>query len=695
MAEAQWTDEPLGSTNQDTLDRALYAKRAAERIHVSHSFESSSVFGLSGPWGSGKTSFINMTVEELKQAHPQWVVARFTPWATSDVAGLLGEFYSSLIAALPKKKTRHVKRALAATARVAAPATTAIPYGGGSVSRLLTSISGALTQSPSWEKAFRKAETELKKFQLPILLVVDDIDRLHVDELMVLLRVVRLLGRFDGVQYLLAYDDETLFRNLSTAQAAGENDGSAERFMEKIVQYPLLVPPLLRHQQLTRLNAGLGRVARGDLDEDGRIGALIDSFLSLLQTPRSIDRYIAQLEHHLPLMPPDEIDDVDVILLTLIRMSFPRLFSEIPPNRNELIAGHTGEMDLKSRPFEYVRFDPDPLFGLVPDRHRAHAKKLLVSLFPNLREKGQIGVNGSRTRRGVGTEEYFDRYFAMGIPAHDVSDAEVYAAVDAAAGGDGEGLTALLVSVEDARRLLIVGKAAEPRRQPSTDSGRLKLVEVLTKIVNEMPDEGGTPFGSQDQILSWIGRLLIEVDRNAPPTKILDALADFSSSALRIRAWRRVGYELENRSRETVPGWHEAVNQTLADEAVNGFLHHLELGDEAPDQSSVGYQLHFAMGAGRIDELKREIGTLMDTGRIDRSTLASRLVTARTYTGMKPDWTLSEDFDQETFDRLAPPGHDPWYDEPVVEVDARDLTWTNRRRFVTGRVNAPPVESTS
>lgn len=53
---------------------------------------------------------------------------------------------------------------------------------------------------------------------------------------------------------------------------------------------------------------------------------------------------------------------------------------------------------------------------------------------------------------------------------------------------------------------------------------------------------------------------------------------------------------------------------------------------------------------------------------------------------------LSPDFEQETFNQLAPPDDDPWYDEPSIQdVDVRDLSWPNRRKFAAGRVARPPL----
>lgn len=688
-----WTDEAVQSGKEDTLGRLPYAQRAAELIHTTHSFESSAVFGLSGPWGSGKTSLVNMIVETLQEAHPNWAVARFTPWATSDISGLLGEFYSSLAEVLPKRRGRQVRKALAVTASVAAPAANLIPLAGGAASQGVRMAGEALAKSPSWQAAFNMASSELKELKKPILVVVDDIDRLHVDELMALLKVVRLLGRFDGVQYLLAYDDETLYRSMTASSAVTVHDGSAERFMEKIVQYPLFVPPLLRHQQITRLNTGLAQVMREQVDgggsSDRRLSSLLDCFVDLLTTPRAVDRYIAQLQHHIPLLPPDEVDDEDVALLTLIRVSFPAQFNSLPRYRNELVSGHTGELKRDSRSFEYEQFDIEPLLKVVPVERRDTARELLVALFPKVRAKSQISVNGSQRRQSVQHEEYFDRYFAMGILDHDVSDATVSAAVTAAIAGDADPLKKLLVGTPDEIRGLVLSKCITPSNQPTTDTSRLKLVEVLAEISNELPAEDTGPFSDLDQILGWVGNTLVGLERDTPTEAVRDVLWRFDGPVLRIRAWRRVENNVERAYRSATPTWFDQLTAALVEEASDNFLEHLKQGDDAPEGSGVGYQVHFVL-RHEGDLFREAVRKLIESGAVHVSVLASRLTSTRTSVGITPDWHLSPDFEQETFNQLAPPGDDPWYDEPVQDVDTRDLSWANRRKFAAGRVDQPP-----
>lgn len=691
-ANSAWTDEALQSGKEDTLGRLPYAQRAAELIHTTHSFESSAVFGLSGPWGSGKTSIVNMIVETLQEEHPSWAVARFTPWATSDISGLLAEFYSSLVEALPRRRARQVRKALAVTASVAAPAANLIPLAGVAAAEGVRMAGEALAKTPSWQVSFEKASSELKELAKPILVVVDDIDRLHVDELMALLKVVRLLGRFDGVQYLLAYDDETLYRSMTASSVVTANDGSAERFMEKIVQYPLFVPPLLRHQQISRVNAGLAKVGRDRVDggvASDRLSGLLDCFIDLLTTPRAIDRYIAQLQHHIPLLPSDEVDDEDVQLLTLIRVNFPALFTLLPRYRKELVSGHTGEMLPDSRSFEYEPFDIETLLKVVPVDRKDTARELLVALFPKVRTKRQISVNGSRRRQSVQHEEYFDRYFAMGILDHDVSDATVAAAVTAAIAGKADPLKKLLVGTPDEFRGLVLSKCFTPSNQPTTDIGRLKLVEVLAEISNELPADDSGPFSDLDQVLGWVGDTLAGLHTDTPTETVRHILWRFDGPVLRIRAWRRVENNFERAGRSTTPRWFDELTAALVQDATENFLEHLKQGDDAPEASGVGYQVHFVL-RHEGDLLREAVRNLIESGDVHVSVLASRLTSPRTITGIRPDWHLSPDFDQETFNQLAPPGDDPWYDEPVQDVDPRDLSWANRRKFAAGRVDQPP-----
>src|SRR3954451_9207562 len=69
VAGSEWRDDAISSRREDAFGRTAYADRAAELIARSHTWDSSTVFGLTGSWGSGKTSLVAMIVESLKESH--------------------------------------------------------------------------------------------------------------------------------------------------------------------------------------------------------------------------------------------------------------------------------------------------------------------------------------------------------------------------------------------------------------------------------------------------------------------------------------------------------------------------------------------------------------------------------------------------------------------------------------------------
>ncbi|MBM4570413.1 hypothetical protein GS489_08575, partial [Rhodococcus hoagii] len=109
---------------------------------------------------------------------------------------------------------------------------------------------------------FTKISNAIRKTGKNILVIVDDIDRLHSDELLSVMKAVRLLGRFDGVHYLLSYDEQTLLGVLEQTDLAGNSRPRARDYLEKIVQYPFTLPPLQESHLADELRTHIGQWRR-------------------------------------------------------------------------------------------------------------------------------------------------------------------------------------------------------------------------------------------------------------------------------------------------------------------------------------------------------------------------------------------------------------------------------------------------
>ncbi len=339
-----WRDEPIDAAG-DTLGRREVAKVMTTQVRALHSWDSSVVFGLTGAWGSGKSSMINMVVDELRDDAPDqqpWIISRFTPWAASDAEALIREFYLALTEQLPDKGKARKKMLKLAVA--GSPLLKVIPMAGGAAADFSKDLLTRLMAEKPWQVLFDEASEALRLDGRPLLIVADDVDRLHADELMVLLKVVRLLGRFPGVFYLLAYDEETLLGNLRLAGVGGPDTDRARHFMEKIVQYQLPVPNLTGQQILELLDEELVDAlsnAHREVPQEqyARLGTLSEALESQLTTPRAIGQFVAHVRMQLALLPADEVNDIYLILLTLIRVQFPDLYRVLPSWSRELTGG--------------------------------------------------------------------------------------------------------------------------------------------------------------------------------------------------------------------------------------------------------------------------------------------------------------------------------------------------------------------
>lgn len=683
-----WSDQPITGTEQDCFSRSGYAQRAADLIVNSRSRGASAVFGLTGPWGSGKTSLIEMMLEKLRSDHQDWSVARFTPWSSADVPGLMSEFYASLIEALPPDRRNAVKGSFATLLQIAAPVAKLIPLAGDATSGTMLMASQALAQNDPWVVAFEKTTQKLRDAKISLLVVADDVDRLQADELVALLKVVRLLGRFPGVQYILAYDDHTLTQTLSTAWGVEDGGVTARSFMEKIVQYPLVVPPLLDHQLLERFDSGVDRA----LEEAGRpamqsrrLGKIVDILPALLPTPRAIDRLLAQLRYYLVLLDPEDINDEDVILLTLVRTAFPRLYGALPRWKTRLILGQS---DRGAQSASSIQPEPpwwEQLFEAetVPPAAQDDAKRLLTELFPKAFPPSNSLMSGGKRR--ICEDNYFDRYFAMSILPGDVSDVQVLHILSEAKEARGEELTALLTGGPGSKVTLAINKAAE-LVVFRTSAERFAILSVLSGLLDRLDDTSHLFESNQNRVILWMAKIITPLDQDTSAKDLSRALSDAPFMA-QFQVWDWVTDSVkEDKAR---PSWVADTSRIMGDAAIDRFVEHLREGDNASTDEYPAYYAQFARRCGRGKRLREEVAATMTSSGVTLEALAARMVPTRVLIGIDAPSKLGN-VDQNSWAAVAPDADDPWYQNPPDEsVDLKDLSWANRRRLSRGQFKRP------
>ena len=159
-------DNPIGNHGDDVLERGTVADAFARHVldlDASHGI----TVGVFGPWGSGKTSFVNLARRTFEcKGTP---VLDFNPWIFSGAEQLVERFFAELSASMGMKdELKEIGKALgkygAALNAVAgvASALLAVPQIA-EIVKAIPSIAGATSQPESVEDLRKRMEGALRK----------------------------------------------------------------------------------------------------------------------------------------------------------------------------------------------------------------------------------------------------------------------------------------------------------------------------------------------------------------------------------------------------------------------------------------------------------------------------------------------------------------------------------------------------
>ncbi|MET8331979.1 P-loop NTPase fold protein [Streptomyces sp. NPDC005181] len=151
--------------------------------------------------------------------------------------------FSEIRAALPKEEQwSEARQKIGGFGQAISPLGKLTALAGLDSESLIKAISDRVSGDTSVSAAKRKAEDALRKAGSPVLVVMDDLDRLTPDELLLVFKLVRLVGHLPNVYYLISFDEQTLLDVLRRSELVGDSEPRAREFLEMIVQVRLDLP---------------------------------------------------------------------------------------------------------------------------------------------------------------------------------------------------------------------------------------------------------------------------------------------------------------------------------------------------------------------------------------------------------------------------------------------------------------------
>src|SRR5258708_502117 len=232
------TDSPIQKRGkEDVLKRAPLAKKVAQLVK-GYKGKGSYVIGVEGIWGAGKTSFINLVLENFNSKDV--VVVKFNPWNFANQNELIVDFFDSFLAGIDSSESEaEIKQTLSAYSKKLLRQT---EFEFSPTFSLFGTIKFSLGkakkigETPTLGGMRKTIDSLLQKRSKKILVVIDDIDRLDKQETLLILKMVKMTASFPNTVFLLAYDREKVAERITEPGIGGED------YLKKIVQVSFQIP---------------------------------------------------------------------------------------------------------------------------------------------------------------------------------------------------------------------------------------------------------------------------------------------------------------------------------------------------------------------------------------------------------------------------------------------------------------------
>lgn len=537
-------DAPIKDSSEDRLARAPIAHRFARSVRELDAREGM-VVGVLGPWGHGKSSFINLMREEFAIA-PSINVIDFNPWLFSGSDQLVTFFFTEVAAELKvRSESRFGKAAdwLAEYAGALKPLASFIPIPGATVvAEVFSAVAGGAAGTTDSGRSVKKLRDDLTKelgrLDQPIVVVVDDIDRLTTSEIREIFKLVRLTASFPNIIYLLAFDRARVEKALT-------EDGIPGRaYLEKIVQLSFDVPQvpemLLRSQVFAELERTLSPIRHNaELDGARWSDVFFEVLDPLLLNMRDVARFGVSIRSTVASL-GKEIDLVDLLALEATRVFRPELAQRLARLRSEL----TSTSDYGTGKDQGAQAAIDHLLTDFPE-DEVLIRNLIVRVFPAAQRYIANNHFGSdwqeqwRTAHRVAHIDYLNLYFDQVVSDELASFRGAESAFQSIE--DESALSSRLRALNpDSLEAVLQGLEAYEDR--FTPNAVVPTSVALLNLIPEMPEKterGFFDIGRPDMAVTRINlRLLRRVDDEAEreklSTKILSRVDNYSSQLLHI-----------------------------------------------------------------------------------------------------------------------------------------------------------------
>lgn len=324
-------------TTEDLFNRKKYAKLLVDKVYssfydnrcksINHSF----VIHIGEHYGHGKTSFLMILNDELSNGQCPSISINFEPWLCDTEAGIVNEFFEIF----RKEVSEYLPKLNVTLKQYVQLLLSSFEYEKASLNLKLSKIFGCISSLKDAHDKIRDALLELDR---PIIITVDDVDRLQSKELMMVMKIIRDTADFPNVFYIVAAD------NIHLEQMLGSlNIVDPANYLKKFFNLEFNLPAneniafnklleLLRNKY-EALHVSPKRIALYESQIEN-VTYIKDAFPNMRDVYRFVNAYFLSLESK------DDVVDLnlfELFLLTMIHMLDGEYYMQLRDNYLSLL----------------------------------------------------------------------------------------------------------------------------------------------------------------------------------------------------------------------------------------------------------------------------------------------------------------------------------------------------------------------
>lgn len=397
------------NTSKDDIPEALknYAKEIVERLLETDLTNHSFALGVTGEWGVGKTTFLD---ELKKKIGGRADIVEFNPWMCSSPEQVTNDFFTSLRHQLSPQYSS-----------LSNPIKNYARYIGNLTISSQSWVSLDYLLPAKQESLFEKKKTlsrQFSKLPRPVVVIIDDIDRLERDEVFEVLRLIRNTADLSNMIYMVAYDKEYV-----TCVLEEKNIKDSSAYLEKIFPIEVHLPKVEEHLIWETLRTeideqnSLGKsftqtiFSRFESDDKELILRILDNYRRAKRFARLFMLNIVYLNQN----SKGELNNIDVFWLELLQMYDKKSYDVLANDANVLLYRSGDIFKVRNNILSPTSKNEKDLFVGEPF-WKEETPKILKKLF---------GEYIKKIRQSVCYIENYDKYFTLSVSSFRLSIREM------------------------------------------------------------------------------------------------------------------------------------------------------------------------------------------------------------------------------------------------------------------------------